>query len=204
MPSRVREIFASEFLGQRYYRAPIMFSRLLLRIARRQLRLKEVVKPVVYFQPRHSGNSMLRVLVPSSIGRLGNGLVQLGSALSFARSRGLGNVVINSEFPLIENGFHQVDGMQVWVGDIRAPLPQIAIREVLGGPLLQGDWFYSSLSVNKGDISPGLQTASKLLKTEYRIGTPSREGLVIHYRVGDIFGEIPIRHMALLLTHSSN
>lgn len=182
--------FRREIFGVRFYRYPAFLSRLYAVIYRRWFPLDEIANPVVYFRARRSGSRTLRALVPSSVGRLGNGLIQLGSALTLARIRGAGDgvVIINSEFPLIANGFHKVDGIKVLVGDICAPLPRVKVAELLGGPILQGDWFYSSLSVNKGDISPGLDSASKLLKREYVIANSSREGLVIHYRVGDIFG----------------
>lgn len=188
----------SRVFHQRYLRIRGFLASALVRAFLKQFsRNQDLMSPQVHLSHgAFRSGRFSSLLLPSSTGRIGNGLVQLGSIMSWAELFGKGvgpAVIVNSEFPLIAEGLHTVEGVTVLVSDTRSRTAESQYRGILKGPLLQADWFYSSLSVNNGDISPGLRLSRSLLKEDYVRGLPAPEDLVIHYRVGDIFGQAPHR-----------
>lgn len=186
----------SRVLQRRYLRLTgflaAIFIRAFLQRARKSL---DLTNAQVHLSPATLCNGRFSsLLLPASTGRLGNGLVQLGSIMTYVKLRGQevgGAVIVNSEFPLIKEGLHTVDGLTVLVADIHSQNTETSSIALLKGPLLQADWFYSSHLVNSGDISEGLRISRSLLRDEYLVGLPDSEDLAIHYRVSDIFGQSP-------------
>lgn len=129
--------------------------------------------------------------LPASTGRMGNGLVQVGSVLTYAKQLGNRPVIINADFPLLRQGMTNVDGLQVLVGKSSEGLSRRSLGPTHSDSILVADWFYSSLSLPGKDISPGLSVAQSLLEIEFISGLPEVEELLIHYRVGDIFSDRP-------------
>ncbi len=153
-----------------------------------------LLQPKIHYRWGHwslSGFSAL--FLPSRVGRLGNGLIQVGAILSYARFFGRTAVVLNSQFPLFAEGYYQVDGTEIHVIDKNKEPKSTDLGRNLRGPLLEADWFYSYplLQRDRRDISEGLRMARPLLKDEYRDDVFATEDLVVHYRVGDILGRSP-------------
>lgn len=129
--------------------------------------------------------------LPASTGRLGNGLVQVGSILTHAIQLHQRSVILQSDFPLLKQGLAKVDGLEVYVGDSKSDITPDEVQPLLSGSLLQADWFYSSHLLGNRDISAGLSATQSLLREELTADLAKAEDLVIHYRVGDIFGVSP-------------